>query len=64
MTLKLIYQESLELPSEALGLVSYAKEHSKKLGISFHVGSQCMHKISYSKGILEIGNIIKNQDYA
>ena len=35
------------------------KDHSKKLGISFHVGSQCMHKISYSKGIREIGNIIK-----
>ena len=47
------------LPSEALGLVRLCKEHSKKLGISFHVGSQCMHKISYSKGIREIGNIIK-----
>ncbi len=47
------------LPSEALGLVRLCKQHSKKLGISFHVGSQCMHKISYSKGILEIGNIIK-----
>ena len=47
------------LPSEALGLVRLCKEHSKKLGISFHVGSQCMHKISYSKGISEIGNIIK-----
>ena len=47
------------LPSEALGLVRLCKEHSKKLGISFHVGSQCMHKISYSKGINEIGNIIK-----
>ena len=47
------------LPSEALGLVRLCKEHSKKLGISFHVGSQCMHKISYSKGILEIGNIMK-----
>tara|TARA_B100001093_G_scaffold423735_1_gene416728 strand:+ start:215 stop:1396 length:1182 start_codon:yes stop_codon:yes gene_type:complete len=47
------------LPSEALGLVRLCREHSKKLGISFHVGSQCMHKISYSKGILEIGNIIK-----
>ena len=45
--------------SEALGLVRLCKEHSKKLGISFHVGSQCMHKISYSKGIHEIGNIIK-----
>jgi ornithine decarboxylase len=47
------------LPSESLGLVRLCKEHSKKLGISFHVGSQCMEKISYSKGIREIGNIIK-----
>ena len=48
------------LPSEALGLVRLCKEHSKKLGISFHVGSQCMHKISYSKAVLqEVGNIIK-----
>jgi len=46
-------------PSEALGLIRLCKEHSKKLGISFHVGSQCMHKISYSKGIHEVGNIIK-----
>ena len=47
------------LPSEALGLVRLCKQYSKKLGISFHVGSQCMHKISYSKGIQEVGNIIK-----
>ena len=47
------------LPSEALGLVRLCNDNSKKLGISFHVGSQCMHKISYSKGIREIGNIIK-----
>ncbi len=47
------------LPSEALGLVRLCKQYAKKLGISFHVGSQCMHKISYSKGIKEIGNIIK-----
>ncbi len=46
-------------PSEAIGLVRLCKEHSNKLGISFHVGSQCMHKISYSKGISEIGTLIK-----
>ena len=46
-------------PSEALGLVRLCKEHSKKLGISFHVGSQCMQNISYSKGIQEVGNIIR-----
>ncbi len=47
------------LPSEALGLVRLCKEHAKKIGISFHVGSQCMHKIAFSKGIGEIKNIIK-----
>ena len=46
-------------PSEALGLVRLCKEHGKKIGISFHVGSQCMHKISFSKAINEIGSIIK-----
>ena len=45
--------------SEALGLLRLSKEHSKKVGLSFHVGSQCMDKISFSKGITEIGNIIK-----
>ena len=47
------------LPSEALGLLRLCKEHGKKVGLSFHVGSQCMHKISFSKGIQEIANIIK-----
>jgi ornithine decarboxylase len=47
------------LPNEALGLVRLCKEHSKKIGISFHVGSQCMHKISFTKAIAEVGNIIK-----
>ena len=47
------------ISSEAIGLVRLAKQHAAKLGVSFHVGSQCMHPISYSKGISEIGNIIK-----
>ena len=47
------------LASEALGLLRLCKEHGRKGGISFHVGSQCMDKISFSKGIGEIGNIIK-----
>ena len=47
------------LNSEAAGLLRLAKQYSKKIGLSFHVGSQCMHPISYSKGINEIGNIIK-----
>ena len=47
------------LSTEATGLLRLVKENSKKIGLSFHVGSQCMHPISYTKGISEIGNIIK-----
>ena len=47
------------LTSEAIGLLRLTKQYSKKVGLSFHVGSQCMHPISYTKGIADIGNIIK-----
>jgi len=47
------------LTSEAVGLLRLTKQFAKKIGLSFHVGSQCMHPISYAKGITEIGNIIK-----
>ena len=47
------------LSSEVLGLFRLTKAHSAKVGLSFHVGSQCMHPISYTKGIGEMGNIIK-----
>jgi len=47
------------LTSEAIGLLRLTKQYAKKVGLSFHVGSQCMHPISYSKGIDEVGNIIK-----
>ena len=44
---------------ESLGLLRLAKQYAQKVGLSFHVGSQCMHPISYAKGLTEIGNIIK-----
>ncbi|MDA7562462.1 type III PLP-dependent enzyme [Candidatus Pelagibacter sp.] len=47
------------LTSEAIGLLRLTKQYAKKIGLSFHVGSQCMHPISYAKGITDIGNIIK-----
>ena len=47
------------LTSEASGLLRLTKQYAKKIGLSFHVGSQCMHPISYAKGITEIGNVIK-----
>ena len=45
--------------SEATGLLRLTKQYAKKIGLSFHVGSQCMHPISYAKGVAEVGNIIK-----
>jgi len=45
--------------SEALGLVRLCKDHANKIGISFHVGSQCMHKVSFTKAISEVGSIIR-----
>ena len=47
------------LTSEAVGLLRLTKQYAKKIGLSFHVGSQCMHPISYAKGIADIGNIIR-----
>jgi ornithine decarboxylase len=47
------------LTSEAIGLLRLIKQYAKKVGLSFHVGSQCMHPISYAKGIADIGNIIR-----
>ena len=44
---------------ESLGLLRLANQYAQKTGLSFNVGSQCMHPISYTKGITEIGNIIK-----
>ena len=36
------------LSSEALGLLRLAKAHATKVGLSFHVGSQCMHCLLYT----------------
>ena len=47
------------ISTEASGLLRLTKQYARKIGLSFHVGSQCMHPISYAKGIAEIGNIIK-----
>ena len=47
------------IASDATGLLRLTKQYAKKIGLSFHVGSQCMHPISYTKGIVEVGNIIR-----
>ncbi|MAW01689.1 MAG: ornithine decarboxylase [Candidatus Pelagibacter sp.] len=45
--------------SEATPLLKLAQSYSKKLAISFHVGSQCMNPISYSKAINDISLLVK-----
>ena len=48
--------------NEATSLAKLGKLKSKKFGLSFHVGSQCMHPIAYSKSIKDLGNIIKKSN--
>jgi ornithine decarboxylase len=48
--------------NEAISLAKLGKLKSKKFGLSFHVGSQCMHPIAYSKSINDLGNIIKKSN--
>ena len=45
--------------NEATHLMKLAQSYAKKLAVSFHVGSQCMNPISYSKAIKDIGLLIK-----
>jgi len=44
---------------EATSLLKKARKHSSKLGICFHVGSQCMHPDAYRIAIRMAGRIIK-----
>ena len=48
--------------NEAISLAKFGKLKSKKFGLSFHVGSQCLHPIAYSKSIKDLGNIIKKSN--
>ncbi len=48
--------------NEAISLAKIGKFKSKKFGLSFHVGSQCMHPIAYSKAIKDLGNVIKKSN--
>ncbi len=48
--------------NEAIILAKLGKIKSKRFGFSFHVGSQCMHPVAYSKAIKDLGNIIKKSN--
>ncbi len=47
------------LPSQASALIQKSKCFAKKIGICFHVGSQCMDPIEYRKAIMIASDCIK-----
>lgn len=44
---------------EAINLLREARKHAVKLGISFHVGSQCINPDAYKMALATVENIIK-----
>ena len=46
------------LPSKSTDLLLKVKKHSKKIGVCFHVGSQCINPIDYRKAIMVVADII------
>ena len=48
--------------NEAITLARVGRLKSKLFAFSFHVGSQCMHPIAYTKAIRNLGNIIKKSN--
>ena len=47
------------LPSQAIDLIKDVAKYSRKTGICFHVGSQCMDPIEYRKAIMIAGDLIE-----
>ncbi len=47
------------LAEEAIPLLQKTRRHAKKLGICFHVGSQCMHPDAYRQAIVMAGRLAK-----
>jgi len=48
------------LPSESVGLLRKVRASSKRLGICFHVGSQCMDPVEYRNAIMITKEVVEN----
>ncbi len=46
-------------PEEAVALLRAASQHAEKLGVSFHVGSQCLDPLAWRRAIELAGRIIR-----
>lgn len=47
---------------EAPSLLKAARSHAAKLGVCFHVGSQCMHPDAYRIAMRMVGGVIRDAD--
>lgn len=48
--------------NRAPSLLKLAKQHAHRLGISFHVGSQCMEPLAYYNAILTVAGMLDDLD--
>jgi ornithine decarboxylase len=46
-------------PEEAVGLLRAARPHARTLGVSFHVGSQCLDPLAWRAAIALAGRVIR-----
>ena len=51
-------------PDEAAALLRAARRRTRKLGVSFHVGSQCMDPLAWRRAIALAGTIIRQSGVA
>ena len=46
-------------PAEAAALLAAARPHARRLGVSFHVGSQCLEPLAYARAIGRAAAVIR-----
>jgi ornithine decarboxylase len=51
-------------PGEAAALLRAARPHAAKLGVSFHVGSQCLEPDAYARAVVLAGQVIRESGVA
>lgn len=49
-------------PTEAAALLRAARAHATRLGLSFHVGSQCLDPLAWRAALARVGEVIRDAD--
>jgi ornithine decarboxylase len=47
-------------PAEAAALLRAARPHAARLGVSFHVGSQCLEPLAWRRALVLVGEVIRD----